>query len=101
MKFEHPHSLGKEEAKRRIERLSSHWQARYGVAVAWFGDSARLTGAAKGIAFDATLTVADTHVAAEGTDPGILMRALVTGYFKRKLTDYLNPSKSIDDLENP
>lgn len=99
MKFEHPHSLGKDEAKRRIERLGEYWRARYGVAVAWAGDSARLTGSAKGIVFDATVTVADAVVCAEGTDPGMLMRALVTGYFKRKLSDYLNPSTSLDDLE--
>lgn len=91
MKFEHAHSLGKDEAKRRIERLAEYWRSQYGVAVAWNGDSARLTGTVKGISFDATLSIGEREVGATGTDPGLLMRAVTTAYLKRKLAIYLDP----------
>ncbi|MGC4113692.1 MAG: polyhydroxyalkanoic acid system family protein [Myxococcales bacterium] len=92
MKFDQSHALGKDEAKKRIERLADYWKTKYGVAVNWNGDSARLVGAVKGINFDATLTVRDTLVDAEGTDPGLLMRAVATAYLKKKLAVYLDPA---------
>jgi len=99
MKFEQAQSLGKDEARRRIEALTDYWHNHYGVAVTWTGDSAKLAGNVKGITFDATLLVTDTSVAAEGSDPGVLMRAIIMGYFKRKLTDYLNPATPVEALE--
>ncbi len=98
MKFDHPHTLGKDEAKKRIERLAGYWQSKYGVAVSWEGDSARLVGAVKGINFDATLTVRDGQVDAEGTDPGMLMRAVTTAYLKKKLAIYLDPNVPVDSI---
>lgn len=98
MKFDHPHSLGKDEARRRIERLSAYWSSQYGVAVSWVGDSAHLNGSVKGVTFDATLTVGQAKVEAEGTDPGILMRAVTTAYLKKKLALYLDPSKRAEDI---
>ena len=98
MKFEHRHSLGKDEARRRIERLSDYWHTRYGVQVSWTGDSARLSGTVKGVTFDATLTVRDDAVDASGTDPGLLMRALTTSYLKKKLALYLDPAQRPEDI---
>jgi hypothetical protein len=68
------------------------------VAVSWEGDSARLVGAVKGINFDATLTVRDGQVDAEGTDPGMLMRAVTTAYLKKKLAIYLDPNVPVDSI---
>jgi hypothetical protein len=99
MKFQQPHSLAKDEALRRIEKLTSHWQKKHGVNVTWDGDSARLVGTVSGINFDAKVVVAERRVDAEGTDPGMLVRAMATAYFKKKLADYLDPKKSLDDLE--
>ncbi len=99
MKFNHPHALGKEEAMRRVQRLASYWHDAYGVTVTWDGDSAHLKGSVKGIAFDAHLTVRDAQIEAEGTDPGLLLRAAAAGYLKKKLADYLDPKKSDDDLQ--
>jgi hypothetical protein len=99
MKFQQPHSLPKEEALRRIEKLTRHWQTKHGVNVTWTGDSARLVGTVSGISFDAKVVVAERQVDAEGTDPGMLVRAMATAYFKKKLADYLDPRKSLEDLE--
>ena len=98
MKFDHPHTLGKDEAKRRVEQLANYWKTRYGVAVDWSGDSARLVGAVKGVTFDATLTFREQMVDATGTDPGMLMRAITTAYLKKKLAIYLDPSVRPEDI---
>jgi len=98
MKFDHPHTLGKDEARRRIERLADYWKTRYAVAVTWTGDSARLVGSVKGVTFDATLTVHERLVDALGTDPGMLMRAITTAYLKKKLALYLDPSVRPEDI---
>ena len=98
MKFEHSHTLGKDEARRRIERLASYWSTQYGVAVAWSGDSAHLVGKVKGVDVDATLTVRDGLVDAAGTDPGLLMRSVATAYLKRKVAMYLDPSVRLEDI---
>ncbi len=99
MKFSQPHSLGKDEAKRRVDRLTSYWHSEYGVAVDWQGDQARFRGSVKGITFDANVTVNDTSIDAEGTDPGFLVRAAATAYLKMKLSAYLDPAKSSEDIE--
>jgi len=85
-----PHSLGKQEARHRIECLSTHWRDKYGVSVCWEGDSASSKGSVKGVAFDAKLTISETRVEAQGTDPGFLMRTMATAYIKNKLSHYLD-----------
>ncbi len=99
MKFQQPHSLPKDEALRRIEKLTRHWQTKHGLNVTWTGDSARLVGTVSGIAFDAKVVVAERQVDAEGTDPGMLVRAMATAYLKKKLAYYLDPKKTLDDLD--
>jgi putative polyhydroxyalkanoate system protein len=98
MKLELPHSLSREEAKRRIERLAGYWQKQYGVQATWSGDSVKLVGKVKGIAFDANVQIGDKAVHADGTDPGMLVRAMATAYLKQKLADYLDPNKSEAEL---
>lgn len=99
MKFSQPHTLGKDEAKRRVERLTNYWHTQYGVNVDWQGDKAQFKGKVKGIEFDANVTVGDGSIDAEGTDPGFLVRAAATAYLKKKLSDYLDPSKSPEELD--
>jgi len=98
MKLEQSHTLGKDEARRRIERLANYWSTNYGVGVNWNGDSARFVGTVKGISFDAVLTISEKQVNAEGNDPGFLMRAIVTGYLKKKIATYLDPSVRPEDI---
>lgn len=93
MKFNHPHSLPKESAKKRLETLFSYW-GKHGVNVGWTGDSCKLSGKVKGVTFDATLTVKDGSVDGEGPDPGLVMRTAATAYIKKKMGEYLDPKKS-------
>ena len=98
MKFEQAHTMGRDEARKRIEALADYWHNHYGVAVAWTGDSAKVAGTVKGVVFDATLVVGEHSIAAEGTDPGVLMRTIIVAYLKRKLIEYLNPAKRVEEL---
>lgn len=97
MKFQQEHSLSKEEAKKRLEALTSYW-AKYGVEVKWEGDSARFSGKVKGVHVDASMTVKDRLIDGEGSDPGLLMRTAATAYIKRKLAEYLDPKKTDADV---
>ena len=98
MKFEQAQSLGKDEARRRIEALTDYWHNHYGVAVTWTGESAHLKGSVKGLNFDANLVVRDASVDAQGSDPGLLLKVATTTYLKRKLGLYLDPAKTLQDL---
>ncbi len=99
MKFEVTHTLSKDEAKKRVEALLRYWQKKYGMQASWAGDSAKLTGKVMGITFDAALTVAEKRVGGEGTDPGMLLRGQAQKYLTRKFGEYLDPGKSLDELE--
>jgi hypothetical protein len=98
LKFEVPHTLAREEAKKRVEALIGYWGKKYGVKATWTGDSAKLAGKAMGITLDANLTVSDDKVGGEATDPGMLLRGQAQKYLTRKFGDYLDPKKSLSDL---
>lgn len=99
MKLSQKHSLDKAEAMRRVEKLTDFWKREYGVNVSWSGDKAHFEGDVKGIHFDANVIVGNDTIDAEGSDPGLMIRAVATTYLKKKLADYLDPSKTLDQLE--
>jgi hypothetical protein len=98
MKFEVSHSLPKEEARKRIEKLTQYW-VKHGINSSWAGDSATLTGKVMGVQFDAKLAVTDKSVGGEGTDPGMLLRGTAKKYLEGKFATFLDPSKSLSDLD--
>lgn len=100
LKFEVPHSLSREEAKKRVEALLEAWGRKYGMQTQWAGDSAQVAGKAMGIRIDARLEVGEKAVGGEGPDPGMLLRGQAQKYLTRKFADYLNPSKSLADLDH-
>jgi hypothetical protein len=99
IKFEVPHSLSREEAKKRIEQLTQVWGSKYGMKTSWNGDGARMTGKVMGINIDATLTVADNKVGGEATDPGFLFREKAKKYLQEKFATFLDPKKKAEDLQ--
>jgi len=94
LKFEVPHSLPKDEARRRIEALLTYWSQKYGMKCVWTGDAAKVTGKAVGVTIDANLQVTERSVGGEAADPGFLLRAQATKYLKAKLADFLDPRKT-------
>lgn len=96
--FQVPHVLSLAEAKKRMERLTQHW-AKHGVQSTWAGDVATLSGKVMGIDLDATLRVTDRTVGGEATDPGMLLRGQAKKYLTHKFETWLDPKRSLDELE--
>jgi hypothetical protein len=99
LNFDVPHTLSKDEAKKRIEELTRYWGGKYGVTSSWAGDQAHITGRVMGIKIDAKLNVTDKGISGEATDPGMLFRNKARDYLTHKFTSYLDSKKSIDDLK--
>lgn len=98
LKFEVPNSLPVEEAKKRVEALLAYWKRKYGVTSAWTGVSATMKGKAVGVTIDGKLEVEASRIAGEASDPGMLLRGQAKKYLERKFAEYLNPSRSLDQL---
>ncbi|HVP59931.1 MAG TPA: polyhydroxyalkanoic acid system family protein [Myxococcaceae bacterium] len=96
--FQVPHTLSRAEAKKRMEHLTAHW-AQHGIQATWAGDEAKLHGKVLGIHLDATLRVTDKTVGGEATDPGLLLRGQAKRYLTHKFATWLDPKKSIEELE--
>jgi hypothetical protein len=99
MKFEVPHSLPKDEVKKRVEQLLQYWGSKYGVKADWAGDGAKLMGKVMGINLDASFTITDKAVQGEGTDPGMLLRSQAKSYLQKKFGAVLDPAKSLTDVK--
>ena len=96
--FHVAHTLSQAEAKQRIEKLTQHW-AKHGIQSTWSGDEAKIHGKVMGISLDATLRVTDKTVGGEATDPGLLLRGQAKKYLTHKFQTWLDPKKSIEELE--
>ncbi len=99
IKLEIPHTLSMDEAKARVQALLDYWGRKYGVKSSWAGDKATFAGKAMGITIDGYLTVAMGRVGGEATDPGMLLRGQATKYLQRKFGDYLDPKKTLADVQ--
>ena len=100
MKFEVPHTLSKDEARKRVEQLVKYWADKYGVKAEWAADGAKVIGKVMGINLDASFKITDKGIEGEGTDPGMLLRGQAKSYLQKKLGEVLDPSKSLSDLKS-
>ena len=98
MKFEIPHTLSKDDARKRVEQLLKYWMDKYGVKAEWAGEGAKVIGKVMGINLDASFTITDGAIQGEGTDPGMLLRSQAKSYLQKKFSTVLDASKSIDDV---
>lgn len=98
IKFEVPNSLPVEDAKKRVEALLSYWARKYGVTSAWTGVAATMKGKAMGVTIDGKLAVEAQRIAGEASDPGMLLRGQAQKYLIRKFAEYLDPSKSLEQV---
>lgn len=99
MKFDVSHSLPKDEAKQRVQKLVDYWGDKYGVKCTWEGEKARVNGKVMGITLDANFEVKEGCVIGEGTDPGMLLRGQAKKYIQGKIDAFLDPAKSNADLD--
>src|SRR3954447_26468596 len=85
-----PHSLGKDEARRRIannvHKLTDHIPGGAQVQSGWTGDQLNLQVAAMGEAVNATIDVMDTKVHVRMVLPGMLgmFSGLIQGALQKK-----------------
>ena len=98
LKFDVPNSLPVEDAKKRVEALLAYWNKNYGVTSAWTGLSATMKGKAVGVTIDGKLEVETRRIAGEASDPGMLLRGQAKKYLERKFAEYLDPSKTLEQL---
>lgn len=98
MKFDHAHTLDKEDARARLVKLGEYLTNRHGIKVSWSGDSGRFSGRYLVIHIEGELTLGDRVVHVSGKDPGMLWRRRASDYLKRKLEAYLDPTVAADAL---
>jgi hypothetical protein len=99
LKLEIPHSLPLEDARARVQALLDYWARKYNVRATWNGDKATFAGKAMGITIDGHLTLAPRQITGEASDPGMLLRGQAKKYLDRKFADYLDPKKSLADVQ--
>src|SRR5579862_455568 len=99
LKFEVPHALPKDEARKRTDALLHYWSKKYGVKFSWSGDGVQLEGKVMGVTLKGNLAVAEGKVGGEATDPGFLFRDKARQYLTRKFTSYLDAQADLAVLE--
>jgi Putative polyhydroxyalkanoic acid system protein (PHA_gran_rgn) len=98
IKFEFPHALATDEAKKRVEALLAYWSRKYGVKASWSGEKATMNGKAMGFSFDGWLVVDGKRVGGEASDPGMLLRGQASKYLTRKLGEYLDGKRQLSEI---
>jgi hypothetical protein len=99
LKLDIPHSLQLDDAKARVGALLDYWSRKHGVKISWTGERATFDGKVMGISFNGNLTVQAGKIAGEASDPGMLLRGQAQKYLTKKFGDYLDPKKSLGDVQ--
>lgn len=98
MKIEKNYTFEREEALNRIRALTDYWK-RHGIVSDWQDNRVKISGRIKGIKLDASVTVDDKRLHGE-VKVGFLAEKLGgSQYVERKLSEYLDPAISVDDLQ--
>lgn len=99
MKIERSFTLPADEVRERLRLLTEHW-GKHGVNASWEGDCATLSGKVRGISFDGTLQVEATQLRGDIKASGLFAETLGRPYVESKLSEYLNPSTSVEQLRS-
>jgi hypothetical protein len=70
MKFDHPYSLAKEDARSRLFKLGEYLMNRHGIQVTWAGDKGSFRGKYLVVAIEGELILGDQVVHVIGKDAG-------------------------------
>jgi len=98
MNLDHPHSLGKDDAKARLELLGQYLKSKHGIVVTWEGDKGRFDGKYLVVKIQGEFDVDEAVVRLRGKDPGMLWRKKATDYMRNKLEKYLNAATPAAEL---
>ena len=98
MKIDRNHPFSLEEARSRLEALTTYWHTKYGIKPQWSGNTLRCKGSVKGVTFDATMDVAETTIKCEADVGWLAERLGARSYIEKKLAEYLDTSKPVTAL---
>lgn len=99
MNLERRYSFQDDQAVARLVALTDYWHRNYGLTATWTGSACHVHGKVKGVKFDARVTVTGGLVRAD-VDAGFLAEKLGgRKYVEGKLEDYLNPARSLEELQ--
>ena len=98
MKIDRNHTFSVEEARTRLEALTTYWQTKYGIRPKWSGNTLRCRGSVKGIDFDAKMDILDRVVKCEADVGWLAERLGARAYIEKKLTEYLDPGRKVEAL---
>jgi hypothetical protein len=90
--------MSPEDAKARLGALGEYLGNRHGIQVVWTGDRATVKGKYMVVAIDGSLAFEGGKAVFEGKDPGFLWRGKAKEYLQNKLSMYLDPTRTLDDL---
>jgi hypothetical protein len=96
---EYPHSLPREEAVARVKALTDFWARRFGIHTEWRGTSGQISGQVLGIRFRAVFSVLEDRLWGELQSGFVGTRLGGRSYLLRKLALYLDPRRSLTELQ--
>lgn len=98
MILDHPYTLDDSDACERLRALADYWQSKHGIKARWEGSDVFFDGRVMGVSFDGKVTIGGGRVHAD-VRAGFLAEKLgAKAYVTRKLTDYLDPAKTVEEL---
>ena len=95
---DYPHQLPREEALARARALTEFWDRRLGTRTEWDGYRGHISGRVLGFRVAGSVSVEEDHL--RGTLEAGHLGVKLGGrhYLLRKLANYLDPSRSLDEL---
>ena len=91
-------SISQEDAALRLKAFGEYLQHKHGIQVTWTGDRASVRGKYLVVAIDGVLAFEGGKAVFDGKDPGFLWRGKAKDYLHQKLSLYLDPTRTVDDL---
>lgn len=89
MKLVKEHTLGVEEAKKRVDKFGEMLK-QHKISFDWVNDTqARAKGKYLVVEFDAIVTVSDNNVTIEGKDPPFLFRSKAKSFLMEQMAECL------------
>ena len=98
LRFELPHTFSSDDALARMQALGSYYANKYDAQVSWQGSSGRIKAKYMLFEIDCELEVTTDKIRAVGKDPGALLRKKALRYLTGKVTAYLDPSVTVEQL---
>ncbi|MBX3251784.1 MAG: polyhydroxyalkanoic acid system family protein [Myxococcales bacterium] len=100
MILDHRYTVSDEDAVERLRALADYWDAKHGVKARWEGHVAHFDGKVMGVRFSGAVSITGGNVHAD-VKAGFLAEKLgAKAYVQRKLTDYLDPATSLEELRS-